>query len=152
MFSVFFNGTGQFLIDIVPEGVKIDTNYFADNIIDEMARLCYPQGRRRRERRVMLHFDNAPIPCTGMVRDRMAAAELERMEHPPYSPDLGPCDFFLFGYVKGKLMGKQCETPEDIVSEVRNIIEGIRPDFLKSVFESGREELDCWNSDREYVE
>jgi hypothetical protein len=48
-----------------------------------MARLCYPQGRRPRERRAMLHFDNAPIHCTGSVRDRMAAAELERMEHPP---------------------------------------------------------------------
>jgi hypothetical protein len=50
----------------------------------------------------------------------MAAAELERMEHPPYSPDLAPCDFFLFGSVKGKWMGKQYEMPDDFVSEVRN--------------------------------
>jgi histone-lysine N-methyltransferase SETMAR len=108
MLSVFFNGTGQFLIDILPEGMKMDTDYFADNIIDEIARLCDPQGMRLRERRVMLHFDNAPIDCTGTVRDRMAAAELEleRMKHLPYSPDLTPCDFFLFGYVKGKLVGK----------------------------------------------
>jgi hypothetical protein len=46
------------------------------------------------------------------------------MEHPPDSRDLAPCDFFLFGYVKGKLVGKQYETPEDLVSEVRNIIGG----------------------------
>jgi hypothetical protein len=77
MLSVFFNGTGQFLIDTLPKSMKMDTDYFADNIIDEMARLCYPQGRRLRERRVMLHFDNAPIQCTDTVRDRMAAAELE---------------------------------------------------------------------------
>jgi hypothetical protein len=42
MLSVFFNGIGQFLIDILPEGMKMDTDYFADNIIDEMARLYYP--------------------------------------------------------------------------------------------------------------
>jgi hypothetical protein len=77
MLSVFFNGTGQFLIDILSEGMKMDTDYFADNIIDEMVRLCYRQGRRPRERRVMLHFDSALIHCTGMVQDRMAAAELK---------------------------------------------------------------------------
>jgi hypothetical protein len=89
----------------------------------------------------MLHFDNALIPCTGTVRDRMAAAELERMGHSPCSLDLAPCDFFLFGYLKGKLVGKQYETPEDLVSEVRTIIDGIRPDILKSVFESWKGKL-----------
>jgi histone-lysine N-methyltransferase SETMAR len=71
----------------------------------------------------------------------MAAAEPERMEHSPYSPDLAPCDFFFFGYVKVKLVGKQYETPEDLISEVRNIIEGIRPDVLKSVFEFWKRKL-----------
>jgi hypothetical protein len=77
MLSVFFNGTGQFLMDILPEGMKMETDYFADNIIDEMAGLCYPQGRRPREQRVMLHFDNASIHCTSTVRNRMAPAELQ---------------------------------------------------------------------------
>jgi histone-lysine N-methyltransferase SETMAR len=153
MLSVFFNSTGQFLVNILPDSMKMVTDYFADNISDEMARLRSPQGRGPPERRAMLHFDNAPIHCTGTVRDRMAAAELERIEHPPYGPDLAPCDFFLFGYVMGKLMGKQYETPEDLVSEVTNIIEGIRPQVLKSVFESWKGRLlDCWNSSGKYVE
>jgi hypothetical protein len=66
---MFFNGTSQFLIDILPESMKMDTDYFTDNIIDKMARFCYPQGRLPRERRAMLHFDNAAIHCTGAVRD-----------------------------------------------------------------------------------
>jgi hypothetical protein len=149
MLSVFFNGISQFLIDILPEGMKMDTNYFANNIIDEIARLCYPQGMRLRERRVMLHFDNAPVHCICTIRDRMTAAELEleleRMEHLLDIPAVAPCDFFLFRSVKEKLVGKQYETPEDFVSEVRNIIEGIRPDGLKSVFQSWKGRLlDCW--------
>jgi histone-lysine N-methyltransferase SETMAR len=77
----------------------------------------------------MIHFDNGPIHCTGTIRDRMAAARLERMEHPQYSPDLAPCNFFLFGCVKGKFVRKQYDKPEELVSEVRNIIEGIRQAF-----------------------
>jgi hypothetical protein len=72
---VFFNGTGQFLIDILPEDMKMSTDYFADNITNEMARMCYPQGRPARERRVMLHFDNALMHCTGTVPNRMAELE-----------------------------------------------------------------------------
>jgi hypothetical protein len=69
MLSVFFNGIDQFLIAILPEGMKMDTDYFADNINDEMARLCDPQGRRPRERRVMRHFDNAQRHGSGTVLD-----------------------------------------------------------------------------------
>jgi hypothetical protein len=71
MFSVFFNGTGQFLIDILPECMEMDTDYFAENIINQMVRLSYIQGRRSRERRVMLHFDNARIHSSCTVWDRM---------------------------------------------------------------------------------
>jgi hypothetical protein len=56
MVYVFFNGTGQFPLDIVPDGMNMDTDYFEENIIDEMARLYDPQRRRPRERRVTLHF------------------------------------------------------------------------------------------------
>jgi flavin reductase (DIM6/NTAB) family NADH-FMN oxidoreductase RutF len=40
MLSVFFSETGNFLINILPEGMKMDMDYFADNITDEMERLC----------------------------------------------------------------------------------------------------------------
>jgi hypothetical protein len=83
----------------------------------------------------------------------MAAAELDGIENSPYSPDKARCDFFLFGYVKGKFVGKQYETPEDLISEVRNSIEGICADVRKNVFESWKGRLlDCWNSNAEYGE
>jgi hypothetical protein len=141
------------VIDILLKDMKMDMDYFADNIIDGIMRLCYSQGRRPRERRVMLRFDSAPIYCIGTIRDRMAAAELERIEHPTYIPDRAPCNFFLFGSIKGKLVGKQHEMPENLVSEVSNIIEAIRPDVLKNVFESWKGRLlNCWNSGGEYIE
>jgi histone-lysine N-methyltransferase SETMAR len=42
----------------------------------------------------------------------MATAEFDRRrlgraEHPPYSPDLSPCDFWLFGTLKEKLKDRQ---------------------------------------------
>ena len=30
---------------------------------------------------------------------------MELLAHPPYSPDLAPCDFFLFPYLKARMRG-----------------------------------------------
>jgi hypothetical protein len=50
-------------------------------------------------------------------------------------------------------MGKHYDTPEGLVSEARNNIEGIHPDFLKSVFESWKGRLlESWNSDGEEMD
>jgi histone-lysine N-methyltransferase SETMAR len=152
MVTVFFNGTGDFLIDILPEGLKMNSTYFANNIIDVIAGSCYPNGRQPHSRKVMLHFDNAPIHSTDTVNDRMTLRELERMKHPPYSSDLAPCDFFLFGYLKENLANKQYATPDDMLLEVTSIIRGISPDLRASVFANWRRLTECWNSGGEYVE
>jgi hypothetical protein len=36
------------------------------------------------------------------------------MPHPPYSPDLAPCDFFLFQKMKLKLKGHRFDITEEI--------------------------------------
>jgi hypothetical protein len=153
MLTAFFNGTGEFMIDILPEGAKMNTAYFADKVIDKLAEACYPNGRPPHARKVMLHFDNAPIHCTDMVRDRLVLRELDRMKHPPYGPDLAPCDFFLFGYLKEKLADAQYETPEELFFEVGEIIHDIPQDLRQRVFQDWKKRLqECLNSGGEYVE
>jgi hypothetical protein len=36
------------------------------------------------------------------------------VSHPPYSPDLAPCDFFLFSRLKSTLKGKQFQDAVEI--------------------------------------
>ena len=38
------------------------------------------------------------------------------MTHPAYSPDLAPCDIFLFPNVKNRMRGHQFPSPEDAVA------------------------------------
>ncbi len=51
------------------------------------------------------HWDNAPVHTAAIVKDWMAARQLKVIEHPPYSPDLAPSDFFLLPKVKRELAG-----------------------------------------------
>jgi hypothetical protein len=38
---------------------------------------------------------------------------------PPYSPDVAPSDFHLFGVLKGTLRGTRCEDDENVIRPVR---------------------------------
>ena len=43
--------------------------------------------------------------------------------HPPYSPDLAPCDFWLFPKLKENLRGCRYETIEEMKETVTTVID-----------------------------
>ncbi len=60
---------------------------------------------RRNPARALLHMDNTPAHRSCPVQDWLTAVEWRQVPHLPYSPDLSPCDFFLFPLLKRKLRG-----------------------------------------------
>ena len=85
-----------------------------------------PPGLRKRVQRVqtdiaddwMLHHDNAPALTVLSVREFLAKKNFPVLPHPPYSPDLAPCDFYLFHKLKLKLKGHHFRTIENIQQTV----------------------------------
>ncbi len=74
------------------------------------------RGRRVRENlsEYLLHMDNAGPHRSLLVRGYMRVQEWNKMPHPAYSPDLSPCDFFLFPLLKRKLRGIQFHNTEHL--------------------------------------
>ena len=56
------------------------------------------------------------------------------LDHPPYSPDLAPSDFGLFGTLKEKLRAYEIEGPEDLEQTTRQLLSGFDKDFFQSLF------------------
>ncbi|KAA6395731.1 MAG: hypothetical protein EZS28_008743 [Streblomastix strix] len=48
-----------------------------------------------------------------------------RIKHPPYSPDLSPCDYYLFGVLKSKLKGMHFTSADEGHEVAINILESI---------------------------
>ena len=48
----------------------------------------------------MIHMDNAPCHNSDSVSNEIKKYGLARMPHPPYSQDIAPYDFWLFGFLK----------------------------------------------------
>jgi histone-lysine N-methyltransferase SETMAR len=61
--------------------------------------------------------------------------------HPPYSPDLAPSDFDLFGYIKGCLAGLSFENADELLESVRDGLGGFKKVVSQAVFFEWRERL-----------
>ena len=88
-------------------------------------------------RGLLLYHDNASARTAAVTLDFIAATDVQLVTHPPYSPDLAPCDCFLFPSVKWQLKGKRFQNTED----ARAFIEGVILDIPQSAW-SGV--IDSW--------
>jgi len=63
------------------------------------------------------------------------------LEWPPYSPDLNPYDFFLWGYIKDNCYARNSKTVPDLVAAIKKIVSNIN-DILEKVFTSFRKRIE----------
>ena len=72
------------------------------------------------------HQDNAPVHNSVFVTDYWTKMDINTVPHSPYSPDLAPCDFWLFP----KLRGCRYEIIEEMKVAVTKVIDTlIQEDF-----------------------
>ncbi|XP_032674693.1 uncharacterized protein LOC116845748 isoform X2 [Odontomachus brunneus] len=69
------------------------------------------------------------------------------IEWPPYSPDLNPCDFFLWGYIKDNCYSKSPKTKEELIEAIKKVVTDITSECLYNVLYSFHKRVDfCSNS------
>jgi hypothetical protein len=54
--------------------------------------------------------------------------------HRPYSPDLAPSKFWLFGHVKTSLVGQIFDEPEQLLEAITEFLNEIQPPEVVAVF------------------
>ena len=73
--------------------------------------------------------------------------------HPPYSPDLAPCDFFLFPKLKLKLKGRRFVTTEGVQAESQRVLDTQREKDFQEAFQKWRRRWDqCLHAEGNYFE
>ena len=77
------------------------------------------------------HQDNAPVHNSILVTDYLTKRGIKTVPHPPYSPDLAPCDFWLFP----KLRGCRNEATEEMKEAVTKVIDTLTQEDFHGAFE-----------------
>ena len=83
----------------------------------------------------LLHDDSAPSHQALVTREFLAHNSIITLPHPPYSPGLAPCDFFLFPKMKLQLKGRRVDNVEEIQWESQNVLGRLREQDFKHAFQ-----------------
>jgi histone-lysine N-methyltransferase SETMAR len=136
MVAVFFSKSG--LVKVVPlEEQKTVTSLWYTTV-------CLPKVfeelKKRRPktglRGILLHQDNASSHTAGRTSQFLSEQTVKLLTHPPYSPDLAPCDFFLFPKVKEGLKGVKFSGDDDALDALDSELARLTSEDYKECFNS----------------
>jgi hypothetical protein len=101
----------------------------------------------------ILHHDNEPAHTALSAREFLATKQITVLEHPAYSPDLAPSDFFLFPKIKEILKERHFEDIDNIRSSTTGALKVISQNHFQNSFEGWtRRWHRCIASQGEYFE
>ena len=100
MFTVFFKSTGVVLIDYLESGKTITAKYYRNNCLKPALEKVMEERPTSGMKNMKILHDNAKPHVAKIVKEYLNNEGLTIIDHPPYSPDLAPCDFWLFSRLK----------------------------------------------------
>jgi hypothetical protein len=84
-------------------GQRFNTTDFINEIINDLVANLKAMDTFPDKKWYRLDLDNARPHTSQDSVEYIDRHRLVRVPHPPSSPDLAPSDFYLFGYLKGRL-------------------------------------------------
>lgn len=117
MATVFWDVEGILMIDYLPKNTTMNADYYA-NLLDQLREQIKEKRRGKLSKGVLILQDNAPVHTALTARSALSKNGFTEINHPPYSPDLAPCDYFLFKDLKKKLRGRKFSTDEEMKEAV----------------------------------
>ena len=85
---------------------------------------------------LIYHQDNAPAHRSEDTLMTIDFLGYERLQQPPYSPDLAPMDFAVFPRLKAELRGRRFDCEEELKYAVRSAVRGFEKEWYMSVYHS----------------
>ena len=136
MMSCFFDQEGIVHWEFVPPGMTVNAHFYC-----AVLRRLHENVRRKRPQKwqnqnLIIHHDNAPAHRSFKVLQFLAKNYMTVIPHPPYSPDLAPCDFFLFPKLKLRMKGRRFDTIQEIQEESQWLLDTFPKRDLQGCFQA----------------
>jgi histone-lysine N-methyltransferase SETMAR len=135
MLIALFDKEGIVHTEFVPQGQTVNQNLY----IEVMRRL---REEVRRKHPAMwassdwlIHHDNASAHTALSVQRFLATNNMAVVPHPPYSPYLAPCDFFLLPKIKMTLKGRRFNDVEEIQAESQAALDAVQKEKFQKCFQ-----------------
>ena len=152
MILVFFSRHGLQLFTKFERGQSVTSETFCEKLtlLKESLSVRRPVSGMSK---IVFHFDNARPHTAKDTKNFLTEENMTIMPHPPYSPDLAPCDYFLFGYLTSKLRGCKFSSEEEAFEASKKICSTLPKKTFQEAIMNWSERLQkCIDNGGEYVE
>jgi histone-lysine N-methyltransferase SETMAR len=106
MLIVFFDVKGIVHHEFVPPNTTVNSDFYCDVLRRLRENVQWKRPELWQNHNWFLHHDNVRAQMSMKTTDFVTNNNTVIVPHPPYSPDLAPCDFALFPKLKMKLKGQ----------------------------------------------
>ena len=89
-----------------------------------------------------LHHDNAPEHSSNLVQQFLSKHSIVLLRQPPYSPEIAPCDFWLFPKLKKPLTGQRFDDKTTVENNATSVLKAIPKSEFQDCFEKKKHR---WN-------
>ena len=153
MMIPFFDSMGIIYIHWVPTGITVNKEYYIEVLKEFRKTFCRKRPELFESGQWHFHQDNAPVHKSILVTDYLTQMGIKTVPHPPYSPDLAPCDFWLFPKLKENLRGNRYSTIEDMKEAVTRVLNTLTQEDFQGAFQKLLERYNkCIDVGGEYFE
>ncbi|UYV60165.1 hypothetical protein LAZ67_1000173 [Cordylochernes scorpioides] len=121
--------------EFLPQGRTVNKEYYLQVMRNLREAIRQKRPDLWKNKNWLLHHDNAPAHTSLLVRDFLAKNNTLMMPQPPYSPDLAPCDFFLFPKLKRPMKGRRYATLDEIKTASKEELKKILKKYFLKCFE-----------------
>ena len=153
LYAIFFNSEGPVVQIPVPKGRTVTGKFYKNNVLSEVKKHYEKRRPATGIRGLCLIHDNAAAHKCSLVQDFLEREKVVQLPHPPYSPDLSPCDFFLFPLLKKTLSGRRYDSRSALGSAIFQCLQGVPRKAYFSAFTDWISRLEkCISVNGEYFE
>ena len=133
----------------VPTGQTVNKEYYVKVLREFSKRFLGKRPAFLKSGLWHSHEDNALVHNSILVTDYLTKMGIKTVPHRPYSPDLAPCDFWLFP----KLRGCCYETIEELKEAVTKVIDTLTQEDFHGAFQKLLERYNkCIAAGEDYFE
>ena len=153
LYSIFFNSSGPVVQVPCPSGHTVTGRFYKNSVLMKVKEFYKKKRPSKGWSGVHLLHDNASSHKCEVVKSFLASEKVKVLNHPPYSPDLSPCDFFLFPRLKKMLSGNKYTSRSSLGSTIYQCLQQIPKEDNLSAFRDWVKRLQkCVSVKGEYFE
>jgi histone-lysine N-methyltransferase SETMAR len=134
MLTCFWDSQGVIYWELLQQSETINAVKFCEHLdkLHEALKTKRPKIVNRGN--VLLHYDNAKPHVAALTKQKIIDLGWEVLQHPPYSPDLAPSDFYLFRSLQNALDRKKFNHRNEIEAFIQNFFDSKSQTFYEKAF------------------